>query len=864
MSEPPRPIGEVLMDYEIYDPEITTTVAVDTYDNPAGLTYVSNSSLEYWAGQFWAIVDGTTLGVVEGSTGQQIWLTTSEDGVTWTPPVQPFRDSLYCNNPISGSTLEWQPNLVVVGDELWCIWSGADTYISKLTNPAGKWINYRFEFATTVPSISTTITGAATGGRSTRATFDALTDWFAFPSQNPIVLANGMVLCPVTFQSQTLSTQTPAASAFTRQLKFNALLKTVNGTDWSVTRIDTSAFGDFCAWEPFAVENPAGHVYVYSRNLDARVTDEDFLLVARSLDGGVTFEPSVSAKMLVPSTRGYARRVAKQRWLMAHVDHPQNSTQNPDQALSQGVRRNGALFMSRRGVDDFIPGVNFSGHDTSMNYPQFTIGPDGAAYINYTSGVGSDIRRSLRVVKVDALPDDDTAYIHPRSVTIYDPPAATDPTLYAGPPAYYEFNGANQALSVTSLTATTGVTYTAWLEWDTGGDVIIDSRANSTTAFGQVFFKNGLAINALNFLHGFTLVPNTPTFLAAVIDNTAQTVTLYAASGGAFSTKTGHYRSILFAGQPADGDTVTINGVVYTFRPSASLTNEVTIGASVAATITNLATKLSTNSMSSFNPGSSRLIMTRTDIASFTATSGSGQISVESGIPLSSGPVSFGKKGASIGSSLTGYAGNMYEARVYASPLSVANLTNLYNAKASSFGYSTMGGTSTAPGSPLLLLDPGSPNLTEFPSVGAAPRCEIVSATLLRIHGEASASVELPYGATDVIIRYKLGATPTGTDKYVVATFGTVEYPIRLYIDAANPTSLYANDRLVAAVSSPTSFNTVTVRVSTHKINIGSFENYFAGKPRCYLGNAFPESKLAVSKTIDFDVSAMTATKAMN
>ncbi len=843
------------MDYAIYNPTIDTVTAINPYADPSGLTYVSNSSLEYWQGKFWAIMDGNTAGFQEQQPGQQIWLTTSTDGVTWTPAIQPFRDSTYCNNPMTGSTIEWQPNLVVVGNQLWCTWNATDTYISKLTSPSGKWTNYRFEFDGPNPYISTTIIGAATGGRSTRATFDGLTDWFGFPSQNPIVLSSGVVVCPLTFQSATLSTQTTALSAFTRALKFSALLKSSNGTDWSITRIDTSAFGDFCAWEPFVVEDPVGHVYLYTRNLDARVSDPDFMLAAVSTDGSDTFEPAISTKMLVPSTRGFARRITNKRWLMTHVDHPQNSNHTADQSLSQNVRRNGALFFSRRGGEDFIPGVNFSGHDSSMNYPQFIIGPDEKIYINYTSGVGTDIRRSLKIVKVDP-PNDSLAYVHPRSVNAFntDP---SDPALRSGPPPYYDFNGINKAFSVTSLTASTGVTYTAWLKWDTGGHVIVDSRSGGG---GQAFTKLGLAINSLNFVHGWTLLPNTATFLAAVIDNASLTVTLYAATGAGFQTVTGHYRSILFAGQPADGDTVTINSVTYTFRTSAVLTNDVAIGATTALTITNLQTKLTANSMASFAPGSNRLIMTRTDITSFAVSSGSSQITVDTAIPLDGGRVAFGKTVSA--SSLIAYAGNMYEARVYASALSVANLTSLHNGLAGSFGYSNIGGTSTTPGSPLLLYSAASPNPTEFPSLGTPAYCEIVSSTVLRIHGEGSASVELPYGATQIVIRYKLGAAPTGADKYVIATFGDAASPTRMYITTAG--GLYANGHFIAAVADPTVYNTVTVIVSTNKINIGSFENYFSGKPRCYLGSAFPESLLAVSKSIDYDISAMIATSAVS
>jgi hypothetical protein len=71
------------------------------------------------------------------------------------------------------------------------------------------------------------------------------------------------------------------------------------------------------------------------------------------------------------------------------------------------------------------------------------------------------------------------------------------PTLHCGPPAYYEFSGAQQATSVTPLTASSGLTYAAWLWWDTGGENIADCRdQSSSTAFGQVFLPRGLSINS--------------------------------------------------------------------------------------------------------------------------------------------------------------------------------------------------------------------------------------------------------------------------------------------------------------------------------------------------------------------------------
>ena len=848
------------MEYVIYNPDITVSQIVDTYDNPSGLTYVSNSSLEYWEHKYWAIMDGTTEGLVEGATGQQIWLATSEDGVTWTAAYQPFRDSSRCTNPVSGSDIEWQPNLVVVGTELWCTWWGADAYVSKLSTVSGKWTNYRFEFVDDDQVfISDTVTGAATVGRALRPTIDSISDWQPFFSQNPITLSTGVVACPLTFYSAaTMSTQTTATSTFTRSLKHNALI-TWNGTDWGVIYIDTSDFGDFCAWEPFVVEDGStDNVYVYSRNLDARADDEDFLLVSTSSDRGVTFGASVSTKMLVPSTRGFARKVSDSRWIMTHVDHPQLSDNNPDTSVS-GSRVNGAIFVSRRGRPDFVPGINFSGADPSMNYPQFIVGPDDKLRINYTSGTGIGARRALRMVTVDPIPSDTVAYVHPRSVNLYNS-SVTDPELVTGSPAYYGFNGQQQIRSTTTLTASTGVTYAAWFRFEYGsGSVVMDSRVSTT---GQELTVGGFLIRSLTFNHGFSLQPEVVTFVAAVLDNSAQTVTIYGCNGGSMSTKVCYFKSITFAGQPANLDTIDIDGTTYTFKTTAAVTNDVAIGASTAATITNLAAAVASG-METMTVGSTGLMMTREDLATFAVdASGSSQITVDTSIALNAGTISVGSK-ALEGSLLTPLVGRVYESRVYDSALSSANVTYLYDNRVSDFGYTALGGGS-APGDPLVYLNPASPDTDEWPPLGTdqPAYCETVGTSTLRIHGEASAAVELPYAVTELVIGYSLGAAPTGTEKYVIASFGTVAAPTRLYVDAANPTSLYANNSFVASVTGPTAANTVTVTVYSNKITIGgSFEMYFDGKPRCYLGNAFGEGLLTVDEHIDFDVSAMSCAK---
>ena len=845
------------MDYQIYDPAITTTTVVDPYNNPAGLKYVSNSSLAFYGGLYWAIMDGNTAATYEGAAAQYVWVTTSPDAVTWSAPYQPFRDPANCVNPVTDGGMDWQPNLVVVGEELWCTWSGADCYVSKLSTPDGLWTNYRFEFSGQDVFTSTTVNGAATSGHTLQPTINGLSDWTQFPSSNPIVLSTGIVACPVTLSSSTQSTQTTASSSFTKSLKHNALLL-CDGDAWSMSLVNTAAFGDFCAWEPFLVEDPNRQVSVFTRNLDARVSDDEFMLVSASLDGGKTFAPSTSTNMLVPSTRGFANRTDRRRWLMVHNDHPQRSDRTPDQKLSANARRNGALFWSRRGCDDFVAGINFSGDETSMNYPQFIAEPE-RLLVNYTANSGNDdMRRPMKVVEVTPPPADDVAYIHPRSVNTYYTANPVDPDLITGTPPYYKFLGQNQVWSNSKLTTTGGVTYAAWISYDYDGAILADCRQGGDTEFGHVFWRAGLAISGINFLHGATYMPFKPTFVAVAMDHVSETVTTYFGDGGAtLLKKVGYYRCVRVASQPADGATVTVNGVVYTFRTAASAANDVKIGASVNESAANLAVALKTNQMNASNiNGLSKVLMTRTDVATFTVTSATAAVVVEA-CPLSGGKVSFGMKAQS--SSLAPFAGKMFETKVFTAGLTEANINHLYNQKATVFGYPVLAG-GTAPAAPLLNLDPAAPNATEFPSIGKiAGRCEVVNPTTLRVYGQGSAGVELPYGATAMTLKFKLSAAPSAGERYVVATFGSADFPVRLYVDGANPTGLYAGGKLVATIVA-TDYTTLPLIVSTRKVTFGSVEVAFVGKPRCYLGEGYPGAVgLSVSKFVEFDVAGFGA-----
>jgi hypothetical protein len=354
--------------------------------------------------------------------------------------------------------------------------------------------------------------------------------------------------------------------------------------------------------------------------------------------------------------------------------------------------------------------------------------------------------------------------------------------------------------------------------------------------------------------------------MAAVVDNSSQTVTIYGANGGGFNVFTAAFRSILFTDQPAVDDTVTVNGQTYTFKTSAVGGNEITIGSSSGDTALNLRTELSADAVLNGSPGtSSRVTMARSDYETFTVSSGSSAITVEAGVDLGGSPATFGAA-YSEASTLSALAGSMFEARVFAQTLTSANLTYLHNSLAPSLGLPPISGTSTEPAPAQVVLDAANPDTAQFPALAdsslVAARCEIVDKSTLRIHGEESAAIEVPYGVTDIDLCFKLGAVPEGLDDYVVASFGTTRSPARLHVWVRNPNDLYLEDRFVMKIPRVTNYTEVTARVYTEKVQVNGVELYFDGRPSAYLGSAFHQNRLTADKSVTFDVSRMGARSA--
>lgn len=843
------------MSYQIYNPSVSSAILVNTYDNAAALTWAYGPAVTQFDGKYFIPFMGSVGDYGEGV--YSLWMVDSDDAVTWSDPYTPLRDAAYATNPITSGANDGQPGIGLVGDELWIFYGAPWMFLAKLSSASGKWTNYRFDWIDETPVLTTTISGAATPGTTHAPNVDGGTSWGLTAASDLLVTSTGAILFPISMYDS------DSGDSFTDTPKWNLVMRSDDGGDtWTSARVPTR-FGAASSWEFTLFEDQSGKLYAYQRNLYYPYDmQSDMFVVSTSLDDGRTWTTAASTGAWVPNSRPHAF-TAGGRNVLLHCDQEYTT------AAGYSGRQNGSIFISRRGTD-LAPGVNFSGSSFAVNYPQGYSDGD-RIIISFSSGYNeaSDVaaagRHLLNVVTVTPPPEDGVNYVHPRARSEFKGPY--DPTLVSDSPDYWLCNGYQKLVSSTSFTPATGVTYTAWVRapYENDDSGIIDNREALN---GALLRCRGGGVRSLNLRPWWDFPVDEDVFVAVVYDHTALTATFYMAYGQAdFLHKTTcYYKKIAFSGPPSNGETITIDGVVYTFKTTPVGAHDVQIG-TTAATVTALASKIQTemdppiNMNCTSNYGdTSHLVIARPDGADFTITSGSAAVTSDSSISFSAGEVTVGGVGAT--SSVSYFRGRLYDGRAYSSALSEANVRNVYNSEASAFGYSTMAGTSTAPSSPTIHADADAPS--GFTSLGTYNYCEVVDADTLVMHGEASASVELPYGATQINLRWKVSDSPTSSERYVVATFGAPETAVRVYLDADDPTSLMANGVKVQDVVSPTEWNVLTAIVTEGWMSIGDRSFPLTGSTAAYLGNAYPNPSglLGTDRTTTFDVSAMEASRA--
>lgn len=840
----------------VAQPTVTRTTAVDAYGGT--LSYCSNTALIKFAGLFWLFMDGSATGFAESSSDQTIWCVTSTDTVTWSTPFRPFRDGGQASNPlttaVSGSTLEWQPGPVVVGAELWVFWTGgASTYRSRRA-ATGTWTNERLLWNTGTGAASwssSSLEGAAPGGFSLSPTVSSFSDWRGYVACSPLLLTSGTVAVPITLErSGSVAPDAPAgASAFVKEQKANAILRIASdGT--STTSLSAPVTlgewgGNYGAWEPTLAQGDDGKLRMFSRNLSMTRGDGEFLLACSSADEGTTWTAIRNAYMQVPSSRPFTRQVGPGRWALVHCDNPAGSTLLPGQTIS-GARLHGTVFTSGQGVDNFVPGVAFSAGESSVNYPQI-LADGNDLLVNYTVGTGGSTlsRRHAVVVRLAGINDPATAYIGVRERR----PTGVYPPQNVG--GAYRFDGSSRAQGSTALTAPAGLTLWTWATKRQDNDVLIDTRG---TFIGEVLTTAQLSINGLNFALPTTPQVSTPTFIGAVFSNTAPTLTLYVGTGGTLSTSTSYYQSIVVSTIPADGDTLTVNGATYTWRTSATLGTDVQIGASAAASATNLQTRLAGVSGLNAVVNFTRVLVALTSRATFAASSSTAAVTVETTMPLDTAAPLFGYRIS--GSTLSPFAGTIHRAAIHAAPLTAGQIAAAYNTLGTALGQGTATGATSLP-TPAIDLDPASPNLTEFPALNATQPGSTYSAGVLRLTGGVSAGVELPFRRQTLTLNWRLGQTTAAT-KYPIVTVGDLSNLVRVEVDTRDATFLRVNGVRTGSSIDPTTWQTLTVVVEGRRVTVAGVTVACGGLARLYLGPADPPAAIPAADWVEYDVGNST------
>lgn len=398
LSSPAAPYDAPWRSYAVYQPRIERAVVVDAAEQP--LRYNHDSSVAWFVDRWFCLWNANTI-PEEGAPGQLNVMSTSLDGLTWSPPQPAFSDAARCANPVPcADGTQWQPNLLAVGNRLWCLWSQASKdahhgcYLSVLDSPDGRWTNRLLTWE----------------GRA-----DPLIDgkpFRLFPTQNPVRLSTGRVLAPVTLMGP-LSAAAPAGKSGWQWLeKRNSVLYSDDeGATWQVSPGTTLPGLDWRQWEPTVVEQPDGAVLMFARNNlipalePGTVRATETLTWSVSRDGGATWSPHAFVPLeTVVSRMQVLRQPGGDRAFMLHNDWPAG-TFGAD-------RRNLALFVNRGGGIDFTAGIGLTGREPEVAYPQMDICGDSLLF-SYSQGACG--LRSIRAVRLSPLPAPGQLYLYPRS-----------------------------------------------------------------------------------------------------------------------------------------------------------------------------------------------------------------------------------------------------------------------------------------------------------------------------------------------------------------------------------------------------------------------------------------------------------------
>ena len=455
--------------YEVYQPNIERGYVIESRLD--GLAY-NHCPTVMWFRDRWICAWNGNEVPVEGRPGLQIWMSTSRDGITWSPPFAPFSNAARCTAPFRHpKACQWQPEFILVDGQLWCFFCETSKnqdergcYFARLGDPDGKWSIRRLMF-----------NGSATlemdGHR-----FDMI-----FPSQNPVQLRSGRILAPVVLAGGRSPDAPEKATGFWAAYRRASVLYSDDlGKTWIASPGCTVPGRTFCPWEPTVWEQSDGSVAMVFRNnshssfLDEMPRPSQFLIGSHSRDEGATWTTpeyvpleTVCSRMYVapldgkgiwnPVVRGddYTGRLH----LMFHNDVPGSKDWTED-------RRNLAMYFRRGDGFEFTAGPGFVGTEPAAVYPQHCI-HEGALLVTYNQSYAQ--KRSIRYARITPLPDLEKRYLLPRFDTVPNP----RPSIQDG---YLRFEG-HQFVTSRHAPAPGSdcLSLAGWIRWRSCG-YLIDTR----------------------------------------------------------------------------------------------------------------------------------------------------------------------------------------------------------------------------------------------------------------------------------------------------------------------------------------------------------------------------------------------------
>lgn len=454
--------------YDWYQPTVERYFVVNAATSP--LLYNHDSSIAWFRDRWFCLWNANT-DPSESKPGQLNYLATSPDGKTWTEAVPAFSSPERNQPPIPCARgTQWQPNLIVVDDVLWAVWSQNSRddyngcYLSRLRSPEGTWENTRLLW-----------------DGSPEPLLDGVR-WRVFPTQNPCRLRSGRILAPVTLSGPTAKDAPEGIGSWWGKEKRNSVIYTDDGgTTWQVSPGAIIPGKSWAQWEPTVWEAADGTVLMVARNNDFRAAGADgprpaeMLTCSESHDGGATWTPHQFVPLETVASRMHVLPLDGDRTVMIHNDFPAGTFVQD--------RKNLALFFTRGKGVDFVAGPSISDWEPTVAYPQGWR-RDDELLVSYSQG---DQPRSIKVARIAPLPKPDVHYVLPRHREV--PPVSPQHQ-----PEGWRFDGGQSLHSAAPLVLGDVVTVSATFRSARGGCLVDTRTAGQRSGFvvGLTFDRGAL------------------------------------------------------------------------------------------------------------------------------------------------------------------------------------------------------------------------------------------------------------------------------------------------------------------------------------------------------------------------------------